>query len=277
MPAPSILWLRQDLRLHDQPALAAAAAAGAVIPVYVLDDDAPGKWRIGGAQRWWLHHSLAAFGKALEAKGSRLILGRGDAVQVLRELAEETGAEAIHAIRHYEPWWAKAEKTLGERLCLHDGNRLAPPETVLTGSGQMFKVYSAFWRALCERMPPEKPLPVPHRIDAPSDWPAEAVIHTDNPDRLLPAELLTPHLDIFRRPQAKELLITPKGLRLVYQASQADKLHYQVLRQASFELPTLPPELLQELMDRLIALERSIQQAQALRDRERQPRPQPDH
>ena len=118
---------------------------------------------------------------------------------------------------------------------------------------------------------------LPHRIDAPSDWPAEAVIHTDNPDRLLPAELLTPHLDIFRRPQAKELLITPKGLRLVYQASQADKLHYQVLRQASFELPTLPPELLQELMDRLIALERSIQQAQALRDRERQPRPQPDH
>ena len=118
---------------------------------------------------------------------------------------------------------------------------------------------------------------LPHQLELPPDWPTEAVIHTDDPDRLLPARMLTPHLDIFRRPQAKELLITPKGLRLVYQASQADKLHYQVLRQASFELPTLPPELLQELMDRLIALERSIQQAQALRDRERQPRPQPDH
>lgn len=68
----SLLWLRQDLRLHDQPALVAAAHEGAVIPVYVLDDDAPGAWRIGGAQRWWLHHSLAALAEALEAKGSRL-------------------------------------------------------------------------------------------------------------------------------------------------------------------------------------------------------------
>lgn len=104
---------------------------------------------------------------------------------------------------------------------------------------------------------------LPHQLELPPDWPTEAVIHTDDPDRLLPARMLTPHLDIFRRPQAKELLITPKGLRLVYQASQADKLHYQVLRQASFELPTLPPELLRDLMDRLIALEKSIQETLA--------------
>ena len=45
---PTLLWLRQDLRLHDQPALCAAAAADAVIPVYVLDDEGPGDWRIGG-------------------------------------------------------------------------------------------------------------------------------------------------------------------------------------------------------------------------------------
>lgn len=166
-----LLWLRQDLRLHDQPALIAAAAAGSVIPVYVLDDDAPGKWRIGAAQRWWLHHSLAALDEALRAKGSRLILRRGSAVAELEKLAAETGAGAVHAIWHYEPWWVKAEAALGGRLCLHDGNHLAPLREITTGSGGQYMVYSAFWRALSERMPPDDDLPVPHAIAAPGEWP----------------------------------------------------------------------------------------------------------
>ncbi|MEH3104506.1 MAG: deoxyribodipyrimidine photo-lyase [Sphingomonas phyllosphaerae] len=167
----TLLWLRQDLRLHDQPALVAAAQQGAVIPVYILDDDAPGDWRIGGAQRWWLHHSLAALDKALREKGSRLILRRGNAVSILDELVETTGAEAIHAIRHYEPWWRKAEAALGERLCLHDGNHLAPPEQVTTGSGGQFRIYSAFWKGLQEHLPPEKPLAAPDEIPPPKKWP----------------------------------------------------------------------------------------------------------
>ena len=171
MSTANLLWLRQDLRLHDQPALIAAAEAGAVIPVYVLDDETPGHWRIGGAQRWWLHHSLAALDKALRAKGSRLILRRGAAVDVLNRLLEETGAESIHAIRHYEPWWRDAEAALGERLQLHDGNQLARLEDVTTGSGGQFKVYGAFWKALQQHLPPDDPLPVPDTVPAPAKWP----------------------------------------------------------------------------------------------------------
>ncbi len=171
MSDPVILWLRQDLRLHDQPALVAAAHAGAVIPVYILDDKAPGDWAIGAAQRWWLHHALKAFGKALKDKGSRLILRRGDAVKELHKLCEETGASDIYGIRHYEPWWRKAEDALGDRLCLYDGNHLAPIEEVTTGSGGLFKVYSSFWKALATRMPPDDPLPMPRSIPAPSKWP----------------------------------------------------------------------------------------------------------
>ncbi|WP_028965936.1 cryptochrome/photolyase family protein [Sphingomonas phyllosphaerae] len=167
----TLLWLRQDLRLHDQPALVAAAHQGAVIPVYILDDEAPGAWRIGGAQRWWLHHSLAALDKALRDHGSRLILRRGDAVAILNEMADSVEAEAIHAICHYEPWWRKAEATLGERLCLHDGNHLAPPEQVTTGAGGQFRIYSAFWKGLQAHLPPEKPLHAPDAIPAPDQWP----------------------------------------------------------------------------------------------------------
>ena len=171
MTAPVLLWLRQDLRLRDNPALTAAAHDGPVIPVYVLDDDAPGRWRIGAAQRWWLHHALAAIGRSFGDRGMPLILRRGDAVSVLNALADETGAAAIHANRQYEPWWRDAEAALGDRLYLHDGNHLAPPEDVRTGGGGLYKVYSGFWRALSQRMPPGDPLPIPCAMKVPERLP----------------------------------------------------------------------------------------------------------
>ncbi len=172
MTDPIILWFRQDLRLQDQPALIAAAATGSpVVPVYVLDDETPGDWRIGGAQRWWLHHSLTALARDLKALGSRLILRRGAAAQVLGELADAIGAARIHAIRHYEPWWRQAECDLGDRLCLHDGNHLTGIEDVRTGSGQPFRMYGAYWKALQDHLPPAHPDPAPDTLAAPSHWP----------------------------------------------------------------------------------------------------------
>lgn len=172
MPAPVILWLRQDLRLHDQPALLAAIAQGPVIPLYILDDDTPGAWRMGGAQRWWLHHSLASLAEALKARGSRLILRRGPAADVLRTVLAETGAGRIHAVRHYEPWWRDAERAVSDALTLHDGNHLVRVEDVTTGSGQPFRIYSSFWKALGPHLPPPAPEPAPDTIPAPDRWPA---------------------------------------------------------------------------------------------------------
>ena len=59
--APILVWFRRDLRLADNPALAAAAASlRPIVPVYVRDDAAAGGWAPGGASRCWLHHSLAS-------------------------------------------------------------------------------------------------------------------------------------------------------------------------------------------------------------------------
>ena len=137
MPASQIVWLRRDLRLADHPALHTAAQCGPIIPVYVLDDETPGDRKLGGAGRWWLHRSLAALSNRLESHGSKLVLRRGPAAKVLAELVEETGAEAVHAIRHYEPWWQEAERDLARKvsLRLYDGNYLAMPGAVTTGSG----------------------------------------------------------------------------------------------------------------------------------------------
>ena len=54
----------------------------------------------------------------LRAKGSRLILRRGKCDEELAEVAEEIGASTVHAIRHYEPWWRKAERAVAKRLDL---------------------------------------------------------------------------------------------------------------------------------------------------------------
>ena len=172
MSAPVIVWLRRDLRLADQAAFFAAAQDGPVIPVYVLDDETAQHRRMGGASRWWLHHSLVRLDADLRAQGSRLILRRGKCEQVLAALAEEVSAREVHALHHVEPWWRNAEKAVAQRIdvTLHHGNYLAPPGSMLTGGRTPFKIYTPFWRALTERLPPPEPLPVP-KLTAPESWP----------------------------------------------------------------------------------------------------------
>ena len=109
----SILWFRQDLRLFDQPALAAAVAQGPVLAVYILDEETPGLRPMGGAARWWLHHSLSSLRQSLREKGGDLVLRRGRSASVLHALMAETGAETIHALHHYEPGWKGFPKVAG--------------------------------------------------------------------------------------------------------------------------------------------------------------------
>jgi len=169
---PQIVWLRRDLRLIDQPALMAAAQAGPVIPVYILDHETPGDHAMGGASRWWLHHALENLACDLARHNSRLILRRGNVVEELSKLAEEVGASTVHAIRHYEPWWRRAQGALKDKLDLqlHDGNYLLPPGTVTTGSGTPYKIYTPFKNAIFEAIDGFDILPAP-RLSAPENWP----------------------------------------------------------------------------------------------------------
>lgn len=151
----------------------AAAAAGPVIPVYILDDETPKHRRMGAASRWWLHHSLASLDASLREKGSQLVLRRGRCDEQLAMIAEETGARSVHCLRHYEPWWRNAEKAVAKRLDLvcHDGNYLLPPGSLMTGGGTPYKIYTPYWRALKEQMPPPEPSNRPREIAAPGAWP----------------------------------------------------------------------------------------------------------
>lgn len=177
--ATIIMWFRNDLRLTDNAAFHAAAVSGAsVVPVYILDDDAPGRWRMGGASRWWLDGSLTALHSALESLGSRLILTRGPTRDVLLRLAEETNATAIHCSRAYEPWSARLEHELkadcdraGIDFKRYGGAILFEPETIRTKDGEPFKVYTPFSRAALARGRVGESLPAPRRITSPTRWP----------------------------------------------------------------------------------------------------------
>ncbi|MEM1267723.1 MAG: deoxyribodipyrimidine photo-lyase, partial [Pseudomonadota bacterium] len=173
MRALSVFWFRRDLRLADHPGLV-AAAEGPVVPVFILD---PETEALGAAHLWRLGEGLAALAAALEAKGSRLILRRGPALETLRALVAETGAGAVHWSRLYDPAAIARDtavkaglKSDGLAVESHPGHVLFEPWTVATGQGQFYKVYTPFWRAVHSRDVPE---PIgPPRLTAPERWPA---------------------------------------------------------------------------------------------------------
>lgn len=179
---PHIIWLRQDLRLSGQPAVAAAAQSGApLLFVYILDDDAPGHWRLGGAARWWLHHSLSALDRAIRARGGALILRRGDAVATLAALCRQVGAGAVHATRHYEPWARRQEQALAQALAaagtdwrLHESGLMVEPGRLRTGQGQPYQVFTPYWRAWQAEVAVRHhhALPAPAKLTAPAPLPA---------------------------------------------------------------------------------------------------------
>jgi deoxyribodipyrimidine photo-lyase len=176
--APIIMWFRADLRLGDNPALHAAADTGRpLIALYVLDETGPRS--PGAASRWWLHHSLERLQRDLDAHGIRLVLRRGDAVEVLSELIDATGATGVFFSRAYEPGAVAQEQALkqrlGERVELRRraGSLLFEPEQIASGSGKPYRVFTPFWKTCVAAAAPRAPLPAPERLSSP-EGPAPA-------------------------------------------------------------------------------------------------------
>ena len=99
-----------------------------------------------------------------------------------------------------------------------------------------------------------------HAWPAPPDFPRDAVLRSDTQHLPVPPELVRPFLPRFGDLQGKELLITPKGVRLVVLVAEADKARYGVLRQADFGDHRVEPEPLTALCEMLISLETSVKE-----------------
>ena len=172
MTGPSIVWFRDDLRLADNPALHAALERGApVLGVYVLDEESDGIRPLGGASRWWLHHSLASLEERLRERGGSLVLRRGPAGRVVRETVADAGADAVFWNRRYGGAERQVDTALkaalreeGVEVASFAASVLFEPWTVKTGSGTHFSVFTPFWRACLALPAPRAPLPEPREI-----------------------------------------------------------------------------------------------------------------
>ncbi|CAN5276699.1 deoxyribodipyrimidine photo-lyase [soil metagenome] len=166
-PGPSVVWLRDDLRLADNPALGAAAARGEpVVVLYLLDEASRGIRQLGRAARWWLHGSLLALDESLRAMGGSLVLRRGAAEDAIPALVAELDAAAVFWNRRYGA--ARDIDTRLKQRLRDDGrevqsfaaNLLVEPWTVTTGDGTPYRVFTPFWRAARE-LPVRAPGPAP--------------------------------------------------------------------------------------------------------------------
>ena len=165
----SLHWFRQDLRLADNPSLTAAAQAGVVIPVFILDDDHAGEHKMGGASRWWLHHSLMALNASLDGK---LVVLKGDPATHLAALAAASGATSVHWNRCYEPWRIARDTQIkadllaqGLHVESHNGSLLWEPWDVAKADGTPYRVFTPYYRRGClASPPPRQPLPVPAQL-----------------------------------------------------------------------------------------------------------------
>lgn len=152
MGSTSVMWFRRDLRLHDNPALLAACAADEVVPLFVLD---PHLWeRAGKVRQSYLAASLRSLDDSL---GGSLVVRRGDPRDVVPAVAREVEAMTVHLAADYGPYGAQRDEAVTDALLEHQvetqplGSPYAvAPGRVKNGSGEPYKVYSAFQRAWAE-------------------------------------------------------------------------------------------------------------------------------
>lgn len=177
-----VVWFRRDLRMSDNPALAAAAASkGGVVPAFCFE---PGlaTGRHGSPNRnAFLLASLGELDESLRAAGSRLHLRRGDPAAEIAGLAREVGAGRVHVNRdhtaHARRRDQRVEASLAEHgieLIGHGGLTCAEPARIETASGGPYRVFTPFYRAWLEA--PRRDLaPRPRRLHPPKDASRPAV------------------------------------------------------------------------------------------------------
>lgn len=181
----ALVWFRQDLRLEDNPAWKTACLNyQQVIPLYIYNQK---NTILGGAQKWWLHHSLIALNDTLKKEGLSLVLAKGDPLAIILNLIKNFSVEAVHWNRIYEPKAIerdkKIKKTLQEEQKIHvqtsNGSLFHEPWVIKNKGGEFFKVFTPYWKhckqtlqvpSLLKESPTHKLTPVKVESESLESW-----------------------------------------------------------------------------------------------------------
>ena len=185
----NIWWIRRDLRLADNPALAATlAAGGGVLPAFILDDallSKPAENRQG-----FLFAGLRALDDDLRRLGSRLIVRRGDPQVEIPRLAREVSAVSVFAEADVSPYARQRDAAVAAQVNLRlvHGLGVHPAGAVTRPDGGPYTVFTPYSRAWLALPAPGQPLPAPAALPPVPDVSSEAVPDLPAPQSFPPGE-----------------------------------------------------------------------------------------
>ena len=177
---PSVIhWFRRDLRIADNTALHHASRQGhPVVPVYILSSWNKEHAWTGANRQHFLCGCLDSLSKNIGTIDGKLIIREGDSISVLKKLAKETDATAIHFNRDPDPFGKAVEKklvSLCEELGIecqgHDDIALHTPNEIFTGSDKPYKVFTPYYNNWATRDKPT-PLSKPNDLNTPEGIPS---------------------------------------------------------------------------------------------------------
>ena len=171
----AVVLFTRDLRVHDQPALAAAAErAERVVPLFVLDDGILESEFASPNRVAFLRDALADLDDSLERRGSQFVLRQGDVVKETIRLAREVDATSIHLSEDVSRYAQARERRLAEacrearlELCVSPGVTAVPSGELTPAGRNHFRVFTPYWRRWREAGLRE-PVEAPRRLRSPS-------------------------------------------------------------------------------------------------------------
>jgi deoxyribodipyrimidine photo-lyase len=169
----ALWWIRRDLRLGDNQALAAAlAAAEQVVPVFVLDPALLASPYSSAKRLAFLFDGLRSLDADLRQRGSRLVLRQGSPAAELARLRAETGAQAIFAEADITPYARRRDDHVQAQLPLRllRGLTAQRPSVVVKDDGSPYTVFTPFSKRWLSLPLPALAdlLPAPPRIATPA-------------------------------------------------------------------------------------------------------------
>ncbi len=170
----ALVLFNRDLRVRDNPALAAAAKAELTVPLFVFDERLLGSRFAAPNRVAFMLEALRDLDGALRKAGGRLFVRQGDPVREAIAVARECGATQLHVSADWSAYAGAREGRLAQacaeeriEFTAHSGVTVVPPGAVTPTSGDHFKVFTPFHRAW-SGLPWRELAPTPRKLSVPS-------------------------------------------------------------------------------------------------------------
>lgn len=154
-----VVIFRQDLRLHDHPALYQAVQDGIILPIFVLEDG------IGSASKYWIHQNLHSLQQSFKDIGGELYVSDSSLAETIIQVQKELIIDAIYYHRSYHPDHLLRDEEFNHELIqtgiivkTFEGTMLLPPRESLKENGEPYKVFTPFYKQFrLKTVPPTVP------------------------------------------------------------------------------------------------------------------------